>query len=160
MARRPTKTTQDDGAPAAQTNTVSTTRPSAFNHHGWLTGLLIAIVVLLIFMAGMAVSNHRNGVVFGPSKAIRTQAGGFGPRHSGGFGGRTADNGQTRAAGVVTSVDGSSFTLAGNGSTTNVTTSGSTQYKDGNQVKQNDSVIVWGTESNGIISAAQIVINP
>jgi hypothetical protein len=62
--------------------------------------------------------------------------------------------------GVVTNVSGDSFTLAGNGATTQVKTSSSTQYRGGNQVKVNDTVIAFGTSSSGTLQAEQIIINP
>lgn len=131
--------------------------------HGWLYGLLVLIVGVLIFIAGMAVANHHNYRTgfFGGGYNV----GMFG-RHGGmmglrsGLDGTTTINGQTRIKGVVTSVNGSSFTIAGNGSTTNVTTSSSTQYQGGNQVKQNDTVTVFGTTSNNTLSATEVVINP
>ena len=90
--------------------------------------------------------------------------GDFGPREHGfmmgGYGAGTSANGQTRQSGVATVVSGNSFTLAGNGATTKVTTSSSTQYQGGDQVKANDTVIVWGNLSSDTLSATQIVINP
>jgi hypothetical protein len=62
--------------------------------------------------------------------------------------------------GTVTSVSGDSFTLAGHGSTTQVKTSSSTQYKGGNQVKVNDTVIAFGATTDGTLDATRIVINP
>lgn len=67
---------------------------------------------------------------------------------------------QNHLFGVVTSVNGSSFTLAGNGSTNDVETNSSTQYQNGSQVKVNDSVVVLGTTNNGKFTASRIFINP
>jgi hypothetical protein len=132
------------------------------NRPGWLYGLVGLVVLILVFMAGAGIANHRHGDMGFKSSGVARAPGGFGGgRRFGGAGqGTVTINGQTRTSGVVASVNGSSFTLAGHGSATNVTTSGSTQYQGGNQVKQNDSVTVFGTTSNGTLSATQIVINP
>ncbi len=138
---------------------------STSNQRGVLYGLLVFVALLIVFAAGAAAANHHRA-------AFRTAsfAGGPGTAYAGpmrggherGFmtGGKFDSNGQSRVMGVVTSVNGSSFTLAGNGSTTNVTTNSSTQYQGGNSVKQNDTVLVRGTSSSGNITAAQVVINP
>ena len=96
---------------------------------------------------------------------VHGPGGGFGFERRGlggdGFDSNVTVDGQTRLSGVVTSVSGSGFTVAGHGVTTNVTTNSSTQYRNGSsQVKQNDSVLVLGTDSNGTITASQIIINP
>lgn len=134
-------------------------------NHGWPYGLLGVLIILVVFMAGMGVARHhqleRTGGFFGGPGPGRVGMHERGFRTTGGgVGAGTISNGQSRARGVVTSVNGSDFTLAGNGSTTNVTTNSSTQYQDGNQVKQNDTVIVFGTTANNTLTATNIVINP
>ena len=133
-------------------------------HRGWLYGVLTVIVLILVFMFGAAAQRHHS------SREFMVTGGGFKTSFIGpgrmheqgfGFGGDTQTaNGESRLNGVVTSVSGANFTVAGNGATNNVTTNSSTQYQGGNQVKQNDTVIVRGTSSNGTITATQIVINP
>lgn len=129
---------------------------------GWLYGLLALVVLVLVFIAGLAVANNR----VGPYHRAYFDDGGVGMmQHRGmnGFGmlgSNFTKNGQTRASGVVTSVNGSNFTIASSGATQKITTSDSTQYQGGNTVKQNDTVIVWGTESNDTIKADTVVINP
>ncbi len=132
--------------------------------------LLIVLVGALIFMAGLAVDRHQPGRVFSVStgsKPMFMRQGSF-SAVSGGAGGpmavehgmvNTSDS-QDRLNGVVTAVNGTSFTVAGHGATNQVATSSSTQYTNGDQVKVNDSVIVSGTRSNGSLQASQIVINP
>lgn len=132
-------------------------------HNGWLYGALAAILVILVFMLGVAAERHHNsGQTFFSKAGFRT--GFMGPErmHEGGFGfgGTQTADGESRTTGVVTSVNGDNFTVAGNGATTNVTTNSSTQYQGGNQVKQNDTVIVRGTTSNGTLTATEVVINP
>lgn len=143
-----------------KTNRMSTMNVS----HGWLYGVLGVLIILVVFMAGMGIARHRQvartgGFLSGPGSAkIGMRQRGF--RTGGGFGGGANSNGQSRTSGVVTAVNGSDFTLAGNGSTTNVTTNSSTQYQDGNQVKQNDTVIVFGTTANNTLTATSVIINP
>jgi len=127
----------------------------------WLVPVLVVIIVILL-VAGIFgwASNHRGR--FGP-------AGGFGSvqarrgfaaggLYGVGSGGNAAN--QNRLQGVVTAVNGSSFTLAGNGTTNTVQTNGSTQYQNGNAVAVNDTVIVFGSVSNSTFTASQVVINP
>jgi hypothetical protein len=135
------------------------------NNRGWLYGLLALIAVVLIFMAGAGLADHHRGVVYrsGNIASGPGAPGGFrehGFMMGGGFGGNVTVNGQSRDEGVVTSVSGNNFTLAGHGATANVTTNSSTQYQGGNTVKQNDTVVVYGTQSNGTLTATQVVINP
>ena len=138
---------------------------STSNQKGVLYGLLAFVVLLIVFAAGAAAANHHRAVfrtasfVGGPGTA---SAGPMRGGHERGFmtSGNFNTDGQSRVMGVVTSVNGSGFTVAGNGSTTNVTTNSSTQYQGGNSVKQNDTVLVRGTSSSGNITAAQVVINP
>lgn len=134
-------------------------------HNGWLYGLGAMVVLIVVFLAGLGLGNHRwwnrdvnNAGIFG----IRAE-GLAGPHRfmmGGGYAFNNNAGGQTRDSGVVTSVSGSGFTIAANGATTSVVTNSSTQYRGGNNVKQNDSVIVWGTESNGSLTATEVVINP
>ena len=67
---------------------------------------------------------------------------------------------QDRVSGTVTAVNGSTFTVAGNGSSYQVQTNSSTQYQNGNSVKVNDTVIALGTTNNGVLTATQVAINP
>lgn len=151
MARQVDAPTEKETAPSNHYTTFS-------NGRGWLYGLAGLVILVIVFIAGAAVGNHRNiarGVFYG-----NQGAGVIGPRRAMGGLGRGLYSTQNRISGVVTSVNGSTFTVAGNGSTTTVTTSSSTQYQGGNSVMQNDSVLVYGTLSNNTFNAAQIVINP
>ena len=163
MAKSTDNKTEQEAQPAR----VSTDKPKIVNlqahHMPWLYGLLGIIVLILVFIAGVSAADHRGANRAFPGAKVMALRGEFGvQKHGfGPFGGGMAsNNGQTRTRGVVTSISGSSFTIAGNGSTTNVDTNSSTQYQNGNQVKQNDSVLVFGTNSKGTITATQIVINP
>jgi uncharacterized Zn-binding protein involved in type VI secretion len=67
--------------------------------------------------------------------------------------------GATRVSGVVTAVNGDSFTVAGNGTTKTVTTNGSTVYNtSGNKVAVNDSVTVTGVISGDTFTATRVMV--
>ncbi len=138
--------------------------------NSWIYALLGVLVIVVVFSAGVAAANHHNdyyrtGGFLGGAYGTKIIGGGPGPggmmveRHIM-FNGDTVSGAQGKTHGVVIKVNGSSFTLAGNGSTTNVTTDSSTQYHGGNTVKVNDSVIAFGTTTNGTLKATTIVINP
>src|SRR5579862_6639659 len=151
MARQADKPTETQTAPVNHYSTFS-------NGRGWLYGLIGLVVLVMVFIAGAAVANHR-GVIGGGLYGKRGVSL-IGPRRGmGGLGGGIY-SAQNRIEGVVTSVNGSSFTVAGNGSTTDVTTSSSTQYQGGDTVKQNDTVVVYGSLSNNTFTATQVAINP
>ncbi|MGH7157330.1 MAG: DUF5666 domain-containing protein [Candidatus Saccharimonadales bacterium] len=153
MARQADKPTETE-------NLSTTNHYRTFSHgRGWLYALIALVILVIVFAAGAAIGNfHRNGLRGGfyGKRGI----GLVGPRRGmGGLGGGNRST-QNRVAGVVTSVNGNSFTVAGNGATTDVTTSSSTQYRDGDSVKQNDTVVVYGNLSNNTFNATQVVINP
>lgn len=133
-----------------------------YRKSGWLLPVMIFVVVIsLAGMFGSMVAYHheRQNTVLSPrlggmrSGIIQRN------RTSDGFG-MMNSNSQNAVSGVVTNVNGSSFTVAGNGSTQQVSTDGSTQYQSGNQVKVNDTVVVYGTTTNNTLTATQIIINP
>ena len=65
----------------------------------------------------------------------------------------------TRLTGVVTQVNGDSFTIAGNGTTKTIKTNADTSYSTADKkVSVNDSVIVTGTDSNGTFTATTVNI--
>jgi hypothetical protein len=65
----------------------------------------------------------------------------------------------TRLTGVVTQVNGDSFTIAGNGTTKTIKTDSNTSYNTTDKkVSVNDSVIVTGTDSNGTFTATTVSI--
>lgn len=127
----------------------------------WLVPVIVVIVVFLAGLAGsIAVYNHRQeGVVlyprYGRNTVVQRDHGMYGMRGVG-----MMDNSQNTVSGVVTNVTGSSFTVAGSGSTQKVSISNSTQYTGGNQVKTNDTVVIYGTTNNGVLAATQVIINP
>jgi uncharacterized protein YdeI (BOF family) len=116
------------------------------------------LILFLVFMSGAAAgrfssgfegNNGRHEMVHGPMPRMN---------HSFGFGG--VNNNQDRLRGTVTNVNGDTFTVAGYGSTNQIKTITSTSYHGGNQVKVNDTVVVFGNASNGILNATQVIINP
>jgi len=65
----------------------------------------------------------------------------------------------TRLTGVVTQVNGDSFTIAGNGTTKTIKTTTDTNYNTADKkVSVNDSVVVKGTDSNGTFTATSVNI--
>lgn len=118
----------------------------------------VVVGVIVVFMAGVALDHaslrRQRGELLG-------QRFGTGIMHRGGRMGRQGvKNNENRLRGVVTGVNGDSFTLAGNGATNTVTTNSSTQYTNGSKVAVNDTVLVVGTTNNGTFTASRIVINP
>jgi hypothetical protein len=129
------------------------------NKRNWLVGGVLVILVLLLVGALAHGRNERPGRFgknFGGYGMMQRQGRGF-MGAGGNFGGTTNQN---RITGTVTAVNGSTFTVAGGGSTNDVTTNSSTQYQGGAQPKVNDTVVVFGTTNNGTFTATQVVINP
>lgn len=119
---------------------------------------------LVGLLGGMVAYHHerRNNITYLDGTGITLRDGGGIVRQTRSLGrfGIAGSNSQDTARGVITSVNGTNFTVAGNGSTQQVSTSSSTQYQGGDQVKVNDSVVAYGTTNNGTLSATQVVINP
>jgi len=61
-------------------------------------------------------------------------------------------------SGVVTGVNGTTFTLAGEGNTNSITTNDSTQYTNDTKPAVNDTVTVYGTTNNGVFTAQEVVV--
>lgn len=132
-------------------------RPVVINktHWGWPAAIIVIVIVGMMLIGGMFAWAFWGGGY-----------GGYWGMH-GSYGNRMMDEhgygimfGGDRVVGTVTAVDGSSFTVAGDGSTTKVTTDDSTRYTYGNQVKVNDTVMVLGNTSGGTLKADRVVINP
>lgn len=88
---------------------------------------------------------------------------GYGPRGGMMRGGWDSDDtststSSTRLSGVVTAVSGDTITVAGGGTTTKVTATGSTNYTGSSEpAKVNDSIVVVGTQnSDGSLTATSI----
>lgn len=64
----------------------------------------------------------------------------------------------SRLTGVVTQVGSDSFTIAGNGTTKTIKTTGSTVFNsaDNKTVAVNDSVVVTGSDNNGTFTATNV----
>src|SRR5665213_602853 len=128
---------------------------TAGNKRNWLAGGILVILVLLL--VGALAHGRQNG----PGR-FGKNFGGYGmmQRHQGGFmqAGNFNGSNQNRITGTVTAVNGSTFTIAGGGSTNEVTTNSSTQYQGGAQPKVNDTVVVLGTINSGTFTATEVVI--
>ncbi len=118
--------------------------------------LLVAFAVaLVVFVVGAAIGHVSDR--FGMMRA--GVDGRFGVRSQMFTGGVQYSN-QLQIEGVVSNVNGSTLTVAGNGATNSVVTNGSTQYTGSSQPKVNDTVVATGSLSNGTFTATQITINP
>jgi len=129
----------------------------------WGVGMAIAIIaIIVVALAGGALIDHAmNQNRF----QIRTVGnGGFITRtnFSTGFAssGYVSSSNSANISGVVTAVNGTSFTVAGNGATNTVQTNSNTQYVNASKVAVNDSVVISGSINNGTFTASQVVVNP
>ena len=128
-------------------------------HKGWLAAAGAVIVLFLAFGVGMAAGRFSDPHTFErgiSSRNVMMGGGGMFGHHEGGF----LSSNQNRVVGTVTAVNGANFTVAGQGSTEEVTTNSSTQYHGGSSVKVNDTVMAMGTTDNGVLTATRIVVNP
>lgn len=145
--------------------TVAAAEKKPTNPLWWVLGTALGILVILLLASAI-----KNALDY--SHAVRTTSadrdyrGGYNDRFEGGMGrggmmmtGQGATNSSTRITGVVTTVDGTKLTVAGNGTTKTVETNDSTQYYGAAQpVKVNDSVMVYGTTANDVFTATRITI--
>ena len=125
---------------------------------GWYVAIIVAAVI--IFLLGMLVDHtvsyrHNNRLMV--SNSVMTERVGFG--RSGFFGGSSISSNQVQISGVVTAVNSSSFTIAGNGSNNTVQTNSSTQYFNASKVSVNDSVVVVGTTNNSKFTASRVIVS-
>jgi hypothetical protein len=145
---------------------VKATQPTAYdNYHGyhyahrrtWLWPILIVVLLILMFGFFASWSGYRFDRYgrFGLDNGYHMR----GQMGNGYFGGQY-DNNQLRIEGVVTTVNGSSFTVSGHGNSNTVQTDSNTHYQNGSAVKVNDSITVYGTINNGTFMASTVVINP
>ncbi len=135
-------------------------------HHKKLQFMLVAALVLMIVFAIGALAGHA------ASRLQSQRIGGYnssGPgggmmrgynANGSGFGMGNQSSNLVRLKGVVTSVNGSTIVIAGDGTTNSITTNTSTQYTGGSQAATNDTIIVFGTTNNGVFTAARVIINP
>jgi hypothetical protein len=134
------------------------------HRHKWLALGLILFAALGGLFVGRLVLAHATREFGSAHISVNRQVetGGRGMMGDG-MGGRHLGlgGGEERAAlvGVVTALDGSKLTVAGNGATTTVQTDNSTRYVGGSSAKVNDTVRVIGTQNNGVWTATTIRIN-
>lgn len=82
-----------------------------------------------------------------------------GPGREGLFGMRGEGSSNTRVNGVITSISGDSFVVAGNGKTVNVTKSGSTSVRGTSaSIAVNDTVMILGTQDGDSFTATTIIV--
>ena len=136
--------------PAPKAQTPSPLNPSWRNP--WV--IIAAAFLILVLLAGVA-AVHRAATVIG-FKGPRQMAIAPGGRM---FRAYVNPNG-SNLTGVVTAINGDKLTIAGNGTTSTVSTTSSTQYVGASQVAIDDTVMISGTTASGTLTATQIVINP
>ncbi len=134
----------------------------------WIIAGIVGFVVLLLLFAALVAALHgaerferRTPGMMGTSSYYGGRNGGMmrGPGLS--EGGSSTVGGATRLRGVVTAIDGSTLTVAGEGVTTKVTTSDGTLYSgSAKPAKVNDTISVLGNKTaDGSIAASQIVLS-
>ncbi|HKX73425.1 MAG TPA: hypothetical protein VJM32_05395 [Candidatus Saccharimonadales bacterium] len=122
------------------------------------------VILALGFGAGWLSRNETNDRLIGPGFAHKADVfEGSRPmmkQHLGGEDVNPTDGTEySHLSGVVTQVNGDTFTIAGNGTTKTIKTNGSTTYNvTTNKVKVNDSVIVKGSKSGDTFTATGVSI--
>jgi hypothetical protein len=160
-----------------QTEEIKTETDHCCDHRGYGYGyghrrhklLAIGLALLAIALGGLLFTRlafgHMEARFGGARTTINREVGGGGRGMMGGgmMGQRRAGFGggerQTALIGVVTAVDGSKLTVAGNGATVVVQTDSNTSYVGAGSAKVNDTVRVIGTQSNGVWTATSIRVN-
>jgi hypothetical protein len=127
--------------------------------------LILVLIVAVVFVAGIFLghaANLRKTVHFSERGFTSIQSSGSTTYIRQGFGQFSGSNttNQSRIQGVVTNVNGSTFTVAGDGTTNIVQTNSSTQYTGGTTVAINDTIVVLGTINNSTFTASNVDINP
>lgn len=133
-------------------------RPMGSWQKGWLAAIAAIIILFIVFIVGLAAGRFgRTGYYM---DGYRTGGHMMGDHRFIGGGGMFGQDYQARVIGTVTSTNGSDFTVAGGGTTNTVKTDNSTQWEGGNSVKTNDTVVAYGSVSNGTFTATLVQINP
>jgi hypothetical protein len=138
-------------------NNTQSTKPAWVNTRNILIAIIVALVLLVVFLGGVAASNLDDD--FGRRATVHS---GMRFNHDSQRGGLRDILGKNQGVvtGVVTAVNGNIFTLAGDGTTTQVTLSSSTQYNGASSVKINDTVVAVGTKNGDTFQANRIAVNP
>jgi hypothetical protein len=133
-------------------------KPSWFNTKVLLTAVLAILILMFVFISGVAAGHFSNNFSgrHGHHHMMGFKA--HGPGQAG-MRGLLGIN-QNVVSGAVTKVSGSSFTVAGGGTTSQVSTSSSTQYKGATAVKLNDTVVAIGTKNDAVLQATRVIVNP
>lgn len=159
---------RQEGASAKERVATATTKIDR-NGKYWIIAAIAAttLVVLLVVVAMLGAALHGIGRYGG--RANMVDAGyGYGGRGGGQmmrgeqfYDDSSARTDVARIAGVITAVDGATLTVAGNGTSTKVTTSDATIYSgDDSTAKVNDTVMVLGNKTDdGTVAASRIVIS-
>ncbi|MEI6237107.1 MAG: DUF5666 domain-containing protein [Candidatus Saccharibacteria bacterium] len=127
----------------------------------WVLGGLAIFIFAFVFIGCFGLvaynRNHSDNIGVGKIGFMNDSRPRFEHRRLMG-GGDMTENNQIVVNGVVTTINGQSFTIAGNGTTNTVQTNSSTQYSGSTKVSVNDSVTVSGSTNNSVFTATQVVI--
>jgi hypothetical protein len=153
-----------DKIPQNSEHQVHPLHPSWRNPWVVLAGVLIVAFILLCagsFDLSKTYTIHagygsRGLISAGPGGGI-TKGMGFSRSGTGGF---VYSSNANLVSGVVTAVNGSTLTVAGDGSTSSVDTTSSTSYTNAPSAVVNDTVIATGSTSGGTFTATRIIVNP
>jgi hypothetical protein len=137
----------------------SAKRPSWATTPVLLGAIIVILVLLVVFLGGLAAGHYSdNSAPAGAHQRFMDNRAN-GPASHGGLRGLMGDN-QNVVTGAVVSVSGDSFTVAGGGTTTQVKTTSSTQFRGANSVKTNDTVVAVGTKDGDTLNATRVAVNP
>ena len=141
--------------------TKSATNSSKNNRPYLIAGGIILVLIILVAALGSLrllrpeLTSERRGVITYGQQSMM-------PHHNQNIIIQSSSSNNTSnifVSGVVTSVSGNNFVIAGNGVKYTVNTSGDTTYNTTDKkVSENDSVMVIGTKSNTTITATDIRI--
>lgn len=146
-----------------QAATALVTQSAATNHARsplwYVLGTLIAVVFIILLAGAFKQTFIRQDT----GRFERSAGFGFDDRHmtrGGMMGNRYQMNDDDHVSGVVTALNGSVLTVAGNGATKKVMINDSTEYYGAAQpIKVNDSVRIMGTTSGETFTATRIMIS-
>ncbi len=129
--------------------------------HRLLFGFVIFLILVLVFMFGMATSRLSRD--FYSRHPIGYNTGGYGrfgwQNGNGVMMAPSTNSNQIEISGVVTNINGDKVTVVGGGTSNIITTDSSTQYIGANSLTINDTVSIVGQYNNNTLTATTITIN-
>ena len=158
MATKSEETRPKEATEVIKTNKQVVETKKQVNPLWWVLGTVLVIFVLILLGAAA-----KRAFMHNQTGSDRFERSGMAMMDGrGGRGHMMMDrmNDDNTVSGVVTKIDGSTLTVAGNGATKQVTINASTEYYGAAKpVKVNDSVRIQGTTSGETFTADQIMIS-